>query len=386
MSRYLLISADCHAGAPVEQYRQYLEKKYWNDFDDYLAETAPTRGLDWRRQLFSEEAREAFDGLEAVKAGGTSGLWDPDRRVRELEADGVVAEVLYPDGTANNDEPCRTPGADYTPELRAAGARAYNRWLADFCACHPERRAGVALVWVHDIDAAVREIRWAREAGLRGIVIPAPEKGLPLYHDERYEPIWAACAELAMPVHVHTGSGTGRPDYGTGPVRTLLSMSELEWFSYRVMWFLIWSGAFERHPGLRFVISEQHLGWIPETIHRLDQLYEAPHFAQIRSVLSRKPSEFWNEQCRIGASFLDRRQCSMLDEIGIDTVMWGSDYPHLEGMWPESRQKLAAVLPGLPEEKVRQILGENAARTYGFDVGKLAPAVERVGPTVEEFA
>ena len=159
--------------------------------------------------------------------GGRAGLWDSDRRVRELEADGVVAEVLFPDGTENNEVPFGPFGGlrDHPAELRLAGAKAYNRWLADVCALEPARRAGVALVPLHDIDAAVAEIRWAKEAGLRGGVGLHPgDPALPLYHDARYEPIWATCAELGMPVNFHTGPG--KPDYGTGDAARMLIVTE----------------------------------------------------------------------------------------------------------------------------------------------------------------
>jgi predicted TIM-barrel fold metal-dependent hydrolase len=186
MPRYMVISADCHAGLPAPLYRPYLEPKYQADFDRYLEKTAPGRGEGMKR-LFTSEAI-ADHAKEAEGAGGFEGFWQHDTRLKELEAEGIVAEVVFPDGTQDNEAPFRRD-PDASTDLLAAGARAYNRWVADLCAEAPERRIGLAIVLMDDVDAAVAEIRRAKQAGLRGIMIPIRTKGLPNYYDDRYEPI-----------------------------------------------------------------------------------------------------------------------------------------------------------------------------------------------------
>ena len=121
------------------------------------------------------------------------------------------------------------------------------------------------------------EIRWAKEAGLRGGVGLHPgDPALPLYHDAGDEPIWATCAELGMPVNFHTGPG--KPDYGTGDAARMLIVTEgTLFFAHRSLWFLIWAGVFERYPSLRYVLTENRGGVAPvharvarRSLHRVD--------------------------------------------------------------------------------------------------------------------
>ena len=128
-----------------------------------------------------------------------------------------------------------------------AGARAHNRWLAELCASSPERRAGVAIVPIFDVDAAVAEITRARESGLRGgILIPSMWQPYEPYHDAKYDPVWAACSDLDMPVHVHSGAAD-RASYGE---HVGIYVAEVRWWSTRPLWFLLWAGTFERFPEL----------------------------------------------------------------------------------------------------------------------------------------
>ena len=156
-------------------------------------------------------------------------------------------------------------------EQRWAGLRAHNRWLADFCADAPGRRAGVAQILLNDVDEAVREVRRAKEAGLTGgILLPGtpPGSGLPELHSECYDPLWAVCAELDVPVNHHGGSAS--PPLGDEPAARAVFMVETTWFSHRALWHLVFGGAFRRHPGLSLVLTEQGSGWIPGVLDMLD--------------------------------------------------------------------------------------------------------------------
>ncbi|HXZ85652.1 MAG TPA: amidohydrolase family protein, partial [Myxococcota bacterium] len=311
-------------------------------------------------------------------------------RLREQELDGVVAEVIYPDAGEGHKVPFggglqQDQEGESDPVLLLAGARAYNRWLADLCAQAPERRAGIAVLTLHDIDAAVQEVRWARAHGLRGgVMIPAGVGALPFYNHPRYEALWRICSELDMPINCHSGSGA--PDYGSHPGASAIWISEIVWYARRPLTFLIWSGVFERHPRLKFVLSEQNADWAPYTIQSLDRIYERPMFAQVRKDLPSRPSEYWQRCCFIGASMLSRLECSMRAEIGVGNLMWGSDYPHAEGTWPHSRAALRETFAGVPPTEVSAMLGGNAARVYGFELAKLEPLARRVGPSTAELA
>src|SRR5882762_6471088 len=169
MDRYLVISSDCHAGLPNEQYREWLDPEYRDAFDQSLADRARMMELAQRGILNEEFAEEWHHDNEEGLRGG----WDASRRDKELDADGVVGEVIFPDADAVGAGASAPFGAglgqsgDLDPTLLMAGARAHNRWLAELCAGSPERRAGVAIVPIlHDIDAGVAEIRRARESGL----------------------------------------------------------------------------------------------------------------------------------------------------------------------------------------------------------------------------
>ena len=390
--RAVLISADCHAGPPVEQYGEYLDPRYRDDFADYLSARAEMRRrFLGGRSLFAPKAVDSYNAADAVRAGGRTGLWESDRRIHELELDGIVAEVLFPDGTEDNEVPFAPLGgvarsAEFSPELRAAGAHAHNRWLADFCAEAPDRRAGVALVSVYDIDAAVEEARFAKEAGLRaGIGITPNSQDLPLYDDDRYEPLWAVCADLELPVNMHTGSG--KPDYGTTRAARMLNATESSLFwSHRAVWTLIWAGVFERYPNLRVVLSENRIGWVPATLDFLDHLYETPIFADVQDELPRRPSDYWASNFWVNASFLHAEgEADARHRVGVDHLMWGSDYPHVEGTWPDSADKLRVALAGVPEPEATRILSGTASDLYGFDLDALAPIAARVGPTFDEL-
>src|SRR3954452_18992858 len=162
MDRYAVVSADCHVFGPgngsnsTEQLSlltPYFESRYRDDYEGYAQKLEEAFAERTRMAgLFSDESLNSFSEQEAVLSGGTTGLWDSDRRIKELEADGVVAEVIFPNGLPFN---ALGTGSTYSYELQAAGMRAYNRWLADFCRLAPERRAGLAVVDPRDIEGAV---------------------------------------------------------------------------------------------------------------------------------------------------------------------------------------------------------------------------------------
>ena len=186
-------------------------------FDQQLAARAAMEAELVERGLRNEEFAEEW---EQENAEGLRGGWDASRRDQELDADGVVGEVIFPDADAVTGGASAPFGAglaataDVPMDLLMAGARAHNRWLAELCNQSPHRRAGVAIVPIFDVDAAVAEITRARESGLRGgILIPSMWQPYEPYHDARYDPMWAACSDLEMPVHVHSGAAD-RASYG----------------------------------------------------------------------------------------------------------------------------------------------------------------------------
>jgi len=377
--RYLVISADCHGGAEIAAYRPYLEQRYLNDFDAWAATY--------------QNPYEDLTGPDGPRN------WDSDRRLREMDGDGIVAEVIFP-----NTIPPFFPKASLTfqpPALDAgdvdrrwAGLRAHNRWLADFCAAAPGRRAGICQVMLHDIDAAVAEVRAAREAGLAGgVLLPGvpPGSGLPpLFRGDYYDPLFAVCAELGMPLNNHGGSASPpMEDTAEDPVVFLL---EVTWWSHRTLAHLIVSGAMERHPDLHVVFTEQGTAWVPEELGRLDYFFTRMRTAvgsqehvwgmPVMARLPLQPSEYFARQCHIGASFIRPAEVPLRHVVGVDRIMWGSDYPHKEATFPFTPEALRASFAGVPHDEVAALLGGNAAKLYGFDLDLLRPIADVIGPRV----
>jgi predicted TIM-barrel fold metal-dependent hydrolase len=391
MDRHLVISSDCHAGLPPERYREYLDPQYRPVFDVAL----PIQIAETRKAAAKFLVGEINEEWRKGRDKPLSGAWDHDERVRVMDDDGIAAEVIFPDGITEMNMPPFGAGLSLptdppvSAELQWAGARAHNRWLAEFCQMAPERRAGVAIAPIcWDIDTALKEIHWAKQSGLRGILIPSRWGKLAPYHHPKYEPIWALCEELDLVVHLHSGAAP-MEDYAEHVGMMGIYITEVVWWSVRPIWFLIWGGVFERHPRLKLAITESTTIWAPETKALMDQRYEETHFSaklgDYRSHLSRKPSEYFERNIFLGASCMPRREVEMRQAIGLGNIMWGSDYPHPEGSWPETRAQMLANFRGVPEPEVAAMLGGNALRVYGFDEGKLAPLAARIGPEKAAF-
>ena len=396
LDRYLLITSDTHAGASPEGYTPYIEKKWQRDFEGWLEQSAELARV--MRQVMGDRSI-GVDGDPDIDGDRN---WDSTRRLRETEKDGVVAEVIFP-----NTSPPFAPsmmsefgeaeiGTD--PERRWAGIRAHNRWLADFCSEAPERRAGIAQIFLPYVEESVKEIHWARENGLTGgVLLPGAPPGsgvTPLYAAE-YEPIFAACEELGMPLNHHAGGAA--PDYGVHlPQSLAMYMLEVTWWSHRALWHLMFSGVFERHPNLQFVLTETGVGWVPQKLQELDHFFRrmkeddqcSEHIFGGATVakMSLLPSEYFARQCHLGASFLPPNECARRDEIGVEKIMWGTDYPHIEGSYPYTREHMRLTFAGIDPSEVQQMVGLNAAALYGFDIEKLAPLAAHIGPTHAEIA
>jgi hypothetical protein len=234
-ARYTVVSADGHAGGDIQDYKPYLASRWHDEFDAWAAAYV-----------------NPFADLLAPIAYRN---WDSARRLAETESDGIAAEVLFP----NTVPPFFTEGnlvalpptpEDY--ERRWAGVQAHNRWLADFCAATPGRRAGIIQVFANDMADAVAEVRWAAETfdPFGGILLPSipPNSELPPLWEDHYEALWQVCADLNVPINIHGGSAL--PDYGEHEAARAMMLIEIPWFSHRSIWHLIFSGVLERHPTL----------------------------------------------------------------------------------------------------------------------------------------
>jgi predicted TIM-barrel fold metal-dependent hydrolase len=388
--RYVLISSDCHAGADLRDYKPYLEKKWHDEFEAWAATYS--------------DAWADIDADSEWKAGVSSFMsplnWDSNKRLEALETEGIVAEVIFPHtvppffpngllaapGPRNRDEYDR----------RLAGIKAHNRWLKDFCDEAPGRRFGAAQLFIDDIDDAVAEIRWAKEAGLRQVLLPSDHhlKLHNLYY-RSLDPIWSVCEELDMPIGRH-GSVVGSDEEPESIDEAhACGVIETTYFGQRSLGQLIFSGVFERHPNLKFVFTELGAGtWYTAAIAGLDRFC---HGAKMDGMIARMfagnavdklsmlPSEYANRQVYFGAA-TPPDVVEIHRELGYDKLMWGADFPHHEGTAPHTALALRGSLSSCTEDEVRQILAGSAAAVYGADLEFLRGIADRVGPTVDEIA
>jgi predicted TIM-barrel fold metal-dependent hydrolase len=390
-TRLMVVSADGHAGPLPPGYRPFVAAKHLGRFEEYLAMVeAYDAELAETLAARAGEDRHPFTRM-ADERNRLSGLWDPDVRVRDMDAEGISGEVVFPQGAipfarypALSDP--RRPRISFEPdaELRNAGPRIYNRWLAELCAANPGRHAGIAVVPIRDVDATVAEVRWARAAGLAGgISLPPISADYPMYNDAVYEPFWAACQDHDMPLNIHGGGDA--PFYGSGPESIALILAESDFWSRRALAFLIFGGVFDRYPRLKVAITETRAGWVPSYCAMLDSIFHS-HTTTMRHVLARSPSEYFASNCYVGASFMSQQEADLRYETGVDRIMWGADYPHIEGSWPWSGPSLRKTFAGVPTDELKLMIGENAVRCYGLDVDALRKVADRIGPTADELA
>jgi predicted TIM-barrel fold metal-dependent hydrolase len=404
---YLVVSADAHAGPSLRrQLRAYCPERHLEQFDEFADaldddRAGPVHGRDDAlvggnaHVRLTQASRQDPNAPEFLKAAwamsrGCPGLQDPDARRADMDADGVAADVILAGGDNGEVLPFAGIGIDagsttVPGELKAVGGHIWNAWLADFISGAPERHVGVMQIPIWDVEAAVREVEWGREAGLKAVNLPAPRADYPPYTQPSYDPLWAACSALGVPLITH--SGGGEPALGMdGPLGRAVSAAEIHWLSRRGLWQLIFGGAFERHRGLKLVFTEQRVTWVPETLRDLDSVYFSPAHREVAQTIPRKPSEYWAEHCYLSGSFLAAFEADARYEVGLPNLLWGSDYPHQEGTWPNTRLAMRNTFAGVPESDVRLILGENAFAVYDLDETALRAIADRIGPTPDELS
>ena len=378
--RYTIISADGHAGAELREYKGYLASRWHEDFDAWAGTYV-----------------NPFADLMAKTAYRN---WDSAARLAEHDQAGVAGEVMFPNTVPpffQQGNLTALPPTDLEYPQRWAGLQAHNRWLASFCADAPGRRGGIVQIFLNRVEDAVAEIRWAARnvSVFAGVLLPAvpPNSHLHELWDPYYEPLWEVCEELDVPLTIH--SGTGLPDYGDLEPARAIMLVELPWFAHRPMWHLIFGGVLERHPSLRIALTEQGVAWLPRGIETLDWFYarmrtsdsaESRFFGAVAEKLTMPPSGYFRRNFWVGASFLRPSEAPLIPDIGVDRIMWGDDYPHSEGCFPYTTEALRCAFAGLPEAEVAAMVGENAARFYGFDLDALRPIGDRIGPLVREVA
>ncbi|HJU18967.1 MAG TPA: amidohydrolase family protein [Stellaceae bacterium] len=378
--KYEVISGDCHvdlvwlppelfvenASAAMKERMPYVADgdtgKRWvtrQGADFGLMNGMGSAGRPYIPGQIHRSDRMASTGLYDDGKKGIRRPTDPELRLKDQERDGVQAEILYGILGAT----MRLKDDEAADEM----LRIYNDWLAGFCSTHPDRYAGLACIPNHSPEAAAAEIRRAAKKGVaRGVEIARRHDMTPLW-DPWWEPVWQAAEETGLPLHFHTIGGGSRPDYSKLAPKVALAarasgITQFQMHMADVLLSMIFSGALERHRGLRLVIGEAGIGWIPYVLNRMDDEWEE----QFRDLnLKMKPSEYWRRQC-FATYQTDPIGAKLVDDVGEDNIMWGSDFPHPDGVWPDSQQVIARELGNLPPAQKHKIVCGNAARLYRF--------------------
>jgi predicted TIM-barrel fold metal-dependent hydrolase len=296
----------------------------------------PRAGQGFRYGRFSEQV-----------AGGH----DPAARLVDQDRDSIVAEVLYGGG----------PLATADRELHLASHAAYNDWLADYCAYAPARLLGVAYIPFASPEGAVAEIRRAHRKGLRGALLPAaPPTGH--WWDAEWAPVWEALVDTGMPAGLHVGFGFARKHrFDGGPAfLTDLVMTKMEMAAPLAD--IVFGGVLARHPELRVVSVEAYIGWLPFVAEYMDHAYGVHRYWNDVG-LAELPSVYLRRQ--VYATFIeDPVGLRERHALGVESIMWSSDYPHGESTFPTSRAFVERAFAGIPEAETRQMVHDNARRLY----------------------
>jgi predicted TIM-barrel fold metal-dependent hydrolase len=370
--RYQRISVGSHVNPPPAMWAERLPAR-WRGRAPKIVQRRHERHGDIEMLAF--EGREMTFNLISADAGrpseevmpvgrtfldGHRGGWDPVARMADQALDGVDAEVLL-DGV--------TMLATRNMELKLAMIRVYNDWLAEFCAHAPERLLGIAYLPVWDARLAVREAERAKKLGLRGVLIPSipgveTPYSMPAQHQYNHpfwEPLWSALESLDMPAHMHVDLGTIAPEFYSDTI--ILMCANKSMYSEPIAVFIC-SGVLERHPKLKLVTVESGVGWMAFFVPWMDLVFERHRYYTGYS-LKEKPSFYFHRQVS-GSYIQDKTGIQMRHVIGVENILWCNDYPHVDGIWPDSTRSIEEHMHGVPDAERHAILAGNAVKLYGL--------------------
>lgn len=403
MDKVIIVSADGHAAMPESAWPEYVDKRYHDQLP--MAREQGKRFLAFQAQLinFAPDVLTVMDPDRILQDGGWEGIWNLDVRLREMDREGVAAEFVIP----GDQRAAGLWGTFYGPcpeELMTESKRAYHRWAADTFGPAKDRLLilGDAAA-TGTMDEMVADLQWLKDHGYAATQIPGrrlrPEHP-PLY-DAFWDPFWVKCVELGMPLLMHGGYASEVNEYGKKYEKVIKQMEDagrtnmLEEFLHyakdffelnlrprQAMWQLMLGGVFDRHPGLKLLITELRADWVPATLRHLDAAY-----LRDRDDLPAKklPSEYWQTNCLAGVSFMHKAEAETRYDIGVDRIAFGRDYPHSEGTWPNTGDWMADLFEGVPEDEIRKMVGGNLISFLGLDRDHLAKIAERVGPTMDQI-
>jgi predicted TIM-barrel fold metal-dependent hydrolase len=351
-----LISADSHVSVSHDQIKAHLASKWHPAYDEAQQAFAARMSAMGAGRANTEAMRN-----NPHAAFTRPGYRDGTERVKDMDIDGVDTEVVYSEVSAFRYLGDMTAG-------RAEATQAFNDVLADYASADPKRLVVSYQVQINDIDAAVSEVQRVAAEGGKSLQLPVfpNELGLPDYHDERYRPLWAAIQETGLPICCHIGLNTNLDDLTrrdpTPQKGVMVPMTALTTAEAFGMWIL--TGTLERFPHLKLVFVEPGLGWIPWYLGTVDDMVKRQGYTFPE--LTELPSTYFHRN--IWLTYIDEPDAIELlrHRIGVENILWSTDYPHPVTSWPESRALVDRSLGGLPDDEREAIVCGNATRVWNL--------------------
>jgi len=356
---YQIIDADSHVLEPHDMWEKYLEPAFKNH-----APSADLKvgGEEIFYKLSAEYRSKVATHVKQSHPMSALSHFDAESQVRGIKQMGIDISFLYP-GTGLWLFAIDT----MSPILAGAFTSAYNNWLRDFCSYDPQILRGVGAINIHAPEKMVSELHQVAEFGWKAVVLPPnPVKGR-LLSDPSYEPFWTECERLKIAVSIHEGTYCRLPTAGADRFNTHFAIHACSHPMEQMMALLalIEGGVLERHPKLRFGFLEAGCGWLPYWLWRLDEEYKQLAW-EVADNVKMKPSEYFRRQCFVAIEPEEPYIEQIIQYIGLDNLLFGSDYPHVDHDLSMS-EKAVALQERLSKKTVQKLLWDNPAGFYGLE-------------------
>jgi len=356
-----LIDSDSHVNEPPDLWQSRVPARYrdraprmehFDEGDAWVLEGVKdpiTFGLNATAGLPPGQMRQ-WVRWEEIRKGG----YDPAARLAEMDADGVDAEVLYPTPRLSHSIIANTDA-----DFHLALVRAYNDWLAEYCSHAPHRLGGLVLLPNRGVPAAVAELERAVQLpGMVGALVGCyPHGDLDIEPED--DAVWQAVVDADVPLHIHVSMINEMP----GAHQTKVVGAVRFWDAPNRILQFVQSGVFDRIPDLHVVVTETDCGWVPYLKEQADDRFH--RLGRGTAVVDRLPSDDISEHFSF-TYITDHYGLRNRYDIGVERMLWSSDYPHVGSDWPNSWRTIAADFSGIPRDERDQILAGNAERLYKF--------------------